>query len=88
MGSEDVSLKELQTLPGVGKKLAGELYDFGYRQVSDLVNEDPEKMYSKLGILKGKHIDRCVLYVFRCAVYSASKSEHDPELLKWWNWKD
>ncbi|MGA3073400.1 MAG: helix-hairpin-helix domain-containing protein, partial [Bryobacteraceae bacterium] len=30
----------------------------------------------------------CVLYVFRCAVYFASEAEHDPELLKWWNWKD
>lgn len=29
-------------------------------------------------------VDRCMLYVFRCAVYY----EHDPELLKWWNWKD
>jgi hypothetical protein len=33
-------------------------------------------------------VDRCVLYVFRCAVYFASEAEHDPELLKWWNWKD
>jgi hypothetical protein len=29
-----------------------------------------------------------VLYVFRCAVYYASHEVHDPELLKWWNWKD
>jgi hypothetical protein len=36
----------------------------------------------------GQHVDRCVLYVFRCAVYFASESKHDPELLKWWNWKD
>jgi hypothetical protein len=36
----------------------------------------------------GRHVDRCVLYTFRCAVYFASESKHDPELLKWWNWKD
>nr|WP_321429915.1 helix-hairpin-helix domain-containing protein [uncultured Methanolobus sp.] len=29
-----------------------------------------------------------MLYVFREAVYFASNEEHDPELLKWWNWKD
>jgi hypothetical protein len=29
-----------------------------------------------------------ILYVFRCAVYCASNENHDPELLKWWNWKD
>lgn len=33
-------------------------------------------------------MDRCMLYVFRCAVYYASSEQHDPELLKWWNWKD
>jgi hypothetical protein len=33
-------------------------------------------------------IDPCVLYVFRCAVYYASHEVHDPDLLKWWNWKD
>ncbi len=26
--------------------------------------------------------------MFRCAVYFASSEKHDPELLKWWNWKD
>jgi hypothetical protein len=33
-------------------------------------------------------VDRCLLYVFRCAVYFAEHTRHDPELLKWWNWKD
>jgi hypothetical protein len=36
----------------------------------------------------GAHVDRCALYVFRCAVYFASEAKPDPELLKWWNWKD
>jgi hypothetical protein len=29
-----------------------------------------------------------MLYVFRCAVYFATEEFHDPELLKWWTWKD
>ncbi len=29
-----------------------------------------------------------LLYVFRCAVYYATNKKHDPELLKWWNWKE
>jgi hypothetical protein len=33
-------------------------------------------------------VDRCLLYVFRCAVYFASHKKHDPKLLLWWNWKD
>ncbi len=45
-------------------------------------------MYRDLCGIRGAHIDRCVLYVFRCAVYYAGAEKHDPELLKWWNWKD
>ena len=37
--------------------------------------------------MRGGYMDRCVLYVFRCAVYYARNEEHDPDLLKWWNWK-
>jgi hypothetical protein len=25
--------------------------------------------------------------VFRCAVYYASHTAHDPRMLKWWAWK-
>lgn len=80
--------EELQTIPGVGPSLARDLADLGYRRVSQLAGADPERMYRKLGALRGAHIDRCVLYVFRCAVYYASNSVHEPERLKWWNWKD
>jgi hypothetical protein len=78
----------LQTIPGVGPSLAADLGDLGYAGVSDLVNEDPEAMYSRLCRIRGERQDPCVLYVFRCAVYFASTSEPDPELLKWWAWKD
>ncbi|MEJ2052157.1 MAG: helix-hairpin-helix domain-containing protein, partial [Calditrichota bacterium] len=36
----------------------------------------------------GYKVDRCMLYVFRTAVYYVSNTGHDPEKLKWWNWKD
>lgn len=45
-------------------------------------------MYLRLCAQEGAHVDRCVLYVFRCAVYYASTDRPDPDLLKWWNWKD
>ena len=82
------ALKELQTIPGVGKSISRDLLELGYRKVEELRAEDPEKLYQHLIALRGRHIDRCVLYVFRCAVYYASNSRHTPELLKWWNWKD
>ena len=82
------TLSELQTIPGIGKLLSQDLVDLGYPKVNDLKDADPEIMYQKLMELRGQHVDRCVLYVFRCAVYYASNSVHEPELLKWWNWKD
>ena len=45
-------------------------------------------LYERLCELQGCHVDRCMLYVLRCAVYFASGERHDPELLKWWHWKD
>ncbi|RLC29631.1 MAG: pathogenicity locus [Deltaproteobacteria bacterium] len=80
--------KKLQAIPGVGKSLSKDLADLGYQAVEELKNEKPETMYLNLCRLRACHIDRCVLYVFRCAVYYAGQAKHDPELLKWWNWKD
>ena len=79
---------ELQTIPGIGKSLAVDLRDLGFKSVADLNGEDPQKMYDRLIRLRGSNQDRCVLYVFRCAVYYASRKKHDAEKLKWWNWSD
>jgi len=79
---------DLQTIPGIGPKLAAMLMELGYRQPEDLRSADPERMYHDLIRLHGTPVDRCVLYVFRCAVYYASNGVHEPEKLKWWNWKD
>lgn len=81
-------LNEFRQVPGVGKSIAEDLWDLGLRSVSDLKNQDAEDLYVRLGAFQGTHVDRCMLYVFRCAVYYASNDIQDPELLKWWNWKD
>ncbi|MBI4894243.1 MAG: helix-hairpin-helix domain-containing protein [Candidatus Aenigmarchaeota archaeon] len=85
---KESSLKDLRAIPGVGKEISEDLLDLGYSSVSDLKGEDPEDMYDRLCRLRGMHIDRCMLYIFRCAVYFASNKSHDAEKLKWWNWKD
>jgi hypothetical protein len=81
-------LKQLQVIPGVGPSIARDIMDLGYNSVDKLKKADPETMYHNLCELRGQHIDRCVLYVFRSAVYFATVKEPVPELLKWWNWKD
>ncbi|WP_374403871.1 helix-hairpin-helix domain-containing protein [Niveibacterium sp.] len=79
---------ELQRIPGIGRAMAGDLYALGVRRVSDLAAADPQALYDRLCQRSGVRQDPCVLYTFRCAVYFARHTDHDPELLKWWNWKD
>ena len=79
---------DLERIPGVGPSISQDLRDLGKLRVDDLRGADPEALYERLCLMRGHHIDRCVLYVFRCAVYFACHDDHDPELLKWWNWKD
>ena len=79
---------ELQSIPGVGKSIAQDLRDIGIKKISDLRDGNPEALYDALCGRMGKSVDRCVLYVYRCAVYFASNKKHDPEKLKWWYWKD
>lgn len=78
----------LQSLPGIGPSLARDMRDLGYRTPADLHGQDPERMFADLCELRGAKIDPCVLYTFRCAVYAATAGDPDPELKKWWNWKD
>lgn len=81
------SLADFREIPGVGEKIARDFYDMGFRSKRELVGQDPEALYERLNRLKGATVDRCMLYVFRCAVYYVSHGRHDPEKLKWWNWK-
>lgn len=82
---------ELVTIiPGVGKSISKNLYDIGIRKVSDLKGQNPEKLYELSNKFAGAVQDRCLLYVFRCAVYYAETKENkrNKKKLKWWNWKD
>ena len=79
---------ELQTLPGIGPSLAGDLRALGVRRVADLKRRDPERLYAQLNRLRGQRQDPCVLYAFRCPAYEARTTRPRPALLKWWNWKD
>ena len=80
--------EELEQIPGVGTAVARNMRSIGIRSVGQLKGKNPDKLYRKLCDFKAAPVDRCMLYVLRCAVYYASNAEHDPALLKWWNWKD
>lgn len=81
------SRDSLNTIPGFGKASVRDLNNLGMHKLADLKGKDPEIMYADLEKVHRSHVDRCVLYGFREAVYFA-EGGRDPEKLKWWNWKD
>jgi hypothetical protein len=85
---KEIALNELQIIPGVGKSIANDLYNIGIRKVSDLRRKNPEKLYQLSNQYVGVIQDRCLLYVFRCAVYFAESPKPEKEKLNWWWWKD
>jgi len=66
-------LNDLRRIPGVGPRIAEDLTSIGIRAVTDLKGKDPEKLYQQLCRRVGKPVDRCMLYVFRCAVDCSRK---------------
>jgi hypothetical protein len=77
----------LTMIPGVGKSIAADLHNIGINTVADLKGKKPEELYDLSNKFQHYTQDRCLLYVFRCAVYFAEGGQ-DPGKLKWWYWKD
>ena len=79
---------ELQQIPGVGPSIATDLEGIGITRIRELKGKSAQALYDQVCGATGQIHDRCLLYVFRCAIYYASNAQHDAEKLKWWNWKD
>lgn len=79
---------DLLTIPHIGKNMKQHLENIGITCVEDLKGKNPEELYLRDCKVKGFNEDRCVLYVFRMAVYYAENDKHDKEKLDWWYWKD
>jgi Pathogenicity locus len=88
--TKEKSIKELTIIPGVGNSLATDLWNIGVTSIADLKGQNPYNLYDLSNAYAGTVQDRCVLYVFKCAVYYADTptDKHETEKLKWWNWKD
>lgn len=83
-----LSKNDLKNIPGVGKNMEQHFFNIGIFTIDNLIGKNPEELFLKDCSVKGFQDDRCVLYVFRLAVYYANNSVREPEKLKWWNWKD
>ncbi|MGD8428358.1 MAG: helix-hairpin-helix domain-containing protein [Balneolaceae bacterium] len=88
--NKEQSIKELCSIPGVGISIANDLWNINIKGISDLKGKSPERLYDLSNQHSGCIQDRCLLYVFRCAVYFANTPDkfRDKEKLLWWNWKD
>jgi len=79
---------DLLTIPGVGIAVARALNIAGIFSRDDLRGRDPGELYDQLAGYYASKLDRCMLYVLRCAVYYVNEPNPVPEKLKWWYWKD
>jgi len=81
--------ESLLQIPGVGKSISKDLNNIGIYKITDLKGYDPNTLFNLSNAYAGCVQDRCLLYVFRLAVYYAEtpKEIHDKDKLKWWNWK-
>ncbi len=68
---------DLTKIPGVGKSIVNDLLAIGINCVDDLKGKDPMILYQQSNAVVGCVQNRCLLYVFRCAIYFA---ETDIEL--------
>ena len=86
---KNAQLKELMSIPGIGKSISRDLYHIGIHGINDLRGRNPEELYDLSNRYAGVIQDRCLLYAFRCAVYYAETpvEDRESEKLKWWNWK-
>ncbi len=83
-------IKELTLIPGVGKSIALDLLHIGITRIDDLKGKNAYELFDQSNEYAGCVQDKCLLYVFKCAIYFAETPEkkRDNEKLKWWNWKD
>lgn len=81
-------ITNLREIPGIGENMERRLIDLGLTSIEALKGQNPEEMYRRDCLMQCAKVDRCVLYVYRLAVYYAENERHDREKLKWWNWKD
>jgi predicted DNA-binding transcriptional regulator YafY len=78
--------KAFQELGSVGPACAKDFLLLGFRKVSDLKGQDPNKLYARLCELTKSKQDPCVEDVLRCAVAQAENTQLPKKWKDWWTW--
>ena len=78
--------KAFQELGSVGPACAKDFLLLGFRKVSDLKGQDPNRLYTRLCELTKTRQDPCVEDVLRCAVAQAENPALPKKWKDWWSW--
>ena len=78
--------RQLKDLLSIGPATLRDLTRLGIHSVPQLAKQQPEKMYTRLKRLTGRHQDICVLDVFEAAVAQARNPLLPAEQCQWWYW--
>jgi len=78
--------RQLGDLISVGPAMLRDFEMLGIRSVEQLAEQDPRKMYERLGRKRGQRQDPCVLDTFCAAVAQARNPRLPAEQCEWWHW--
>ena len=78
--------RELRDLVSIGPAMLRDFEMLGVRSVAQLAEQDPKRMYDKLGRKLGQRQDPCVLDTFCAAVAQAKNPRLPAEQCQWWWW--
>ena len=78
--------RQLGDLISVGPAMLRDFEMLGIRSVEQLAEQDPRRMYERLGRKRGQRQDPCVLDTFCAAVAQARNSRLPAEQCEWWYW--
>jgi hypothetical protein len=78
--------RQLGDLISIGPAMLRDFEMLGIRSVAQLAQQNPVRMYEKLGRVAGQLQDICVLDVFCAAVAQARNTRLRAEQCQWWYW--
>jgi len=78
--------RKLGDLISIGPAMLRDFALLGIRSVEQLAQQDPQKLYARLGRVAKQHQDICVLDTFAAAVAQARNPRLPAEQCQWWWW--
>ena len=80
--------RQLGDLISIGPAMLRDFALLRIRTVEQLANQDPKKLYARLGRVAKQHQDICVLDTFQAAVAQARNPRLPAQQCQWWWWSD